>query len=288
MGIMTVDLDNILFARRAVLAGAGMALAGLAAPLPALAAPFASRRIAVSVRGKGPDVVLIPGLASGPGIWNGAIAACPGYRYHLVHVRGFAGLPADLNRAGPLITLLAAEIARYIDTAGLRRPAIVGHSMGGTLAMLLGLQGRARRIMVVDMLPEGAGMVGGTANGVGYLAAQLSQWATATKAGRQMFADMLARSPGAEGSDPGVIANALGELAQTDLGPRLRDLRVPMEVVYAQPAEADLRASTTQRFQAAYAGIRAARLLPIGPSGHVVMADQPARFAAALGNFLKG
>ena len=31
-----------------------------------------------------------------------------------------------------------------------------------------------------------------------------------------------------------------------------------------------------------------AKLLPIGPSGHVVMADQPTRFNAALGNFLKG
>ncbi|WP_336957977.1 alpha/beta hydrolase [Sphingobium aquiterrae] len=283
---MSMPRDLSQLDRRTLIAGAAAALGGLL-PLPALAAPFASRRIAVTVRGQGPDVILIPGLASGPGIWNGAVAASPGYRYHLVQVRGFAGLPADLNRSGPLIGPLTAEIARYIATGGVRRPAIVGHSMGGTLAMMLGLQGVAGRIMVVDMLPDGAGMVGGTAGGVGYLAGQLSQWFTGTKAGRQMLADMLASTPGAQGSDPDVIANALGELAQTDLGPRLPSLRIPLQVVYAQPADAELRKTATQRFQAAYAHLRMAQLLPIGPSGHVIMEDQPARFAAALRNFLR-
>jgi pimeloyl-ACP methyl ester carboxylesterase len=257
--------------------------------MPALAAPFVSRRIAVTVRGQGPDVLLIPGLASGPSIWNGAVAAVPGYRYHLVQLRGFAGLAPDLNRTGPLIDPVAQEIARYIGEQGLARPALVGHSMGGTLAMLLGLRPAPviGRVMVVDMLPEGAAMVGGTASGMGYLADQMSQYFTGTKAGRQLFADMLAQQPGAKGSDPDVIAHALTELAKIDLGPRLASLRAPLAVAYAVPSDATTRQALTNRFRSAYAGKKGTLFQPIGPSGHMVMQDQPAAFASALRTFLK-
>lgn len=276
-----------VFSRRSLLAtGAAM----LAMPaVPALAAPFESRRIAVTVRGAGPDVLLIPGLASGPGIWNRTVAAVPGYRYHLLQVRGFGGLAADLNKtAGPLLAPLVGEIARYATAAGLRRPAVIGHSMGGTLAMMLGLRPAPAigRIMVVDMLPEGAGMVGGTASGMGYLADQMSQYFTGTKAGRKMFADMLANSAGGADSDPDVVAKALNELAHTDLTSSLPKLKVPFEVAYALPADRDGQAMQRQLFTAAYAKAQA-KLLPIGPSGHVIMADQPNLFAAAVKAFLK-
>ncbi|QUT04783.1 alpha/beta hydrolase [Sphingobium phenoxybenzoativorans] len=280
---MTIDIKTT---RRAVLGGG--ALLAISA-IPGFAAtPFASRRIAVTVRGTGRDVLLIPGLASGPGIWNGAITSVSGYRYHLVQVRGFAGLPPDLNKTGPLIAPLADEIARYMSSMGLARPAVVGHSMGGTLAMMLALRGAAGRAMVIDMLPEGAGMIGGTASGMGYLADQLGQYFTGTKAGRDMFAEMLARQPGAKGSDPDVIAKALTELAHTDLGPQLGKLAVPLRVLYAVPSDARIRASLVQQFRAAYAAARNAVLTPIGPSGHMVMADQPKLFTAALSDFLKG
>ncbi len=275
-----------LMDRRGLLCGAGALAAGWA--MPALAVDFASRRITVTVRGSGRDVLLIPGLASGPGIWNGVTGQMPGYRWHLVQVRGFAGLGADANGSGPVVQPVADEIARYITAAGLRRPAVVGHSMGGTLAMMQGLKGLASRVMVVDMLPAGAAMVGGTANGMGYLADQLSQYFTGTAAGRRYLAQIVAQAPGAEGSNPEVIATALRDLANTDLGPQLGRIGVPMSVVYAVGADQAQSVEITRRFRAAYAPKKDAKLLPIGPSGHVVMADQPTRFNAALGNFLKG
>lgn len=273
--------------RRALLLGGlvgGLALGG---PVWA-AAPFASRRIAVTARGAGRDVLLIPGLASGPGIWNGVVAALPGYRFHLIHVRGFAGLGAEANASGPLVQPVADEIARYVAASGMQRPAIVGHSMGGTLAMLLGLKGLGSRIMVVDMLPAGAAMVGGTASGLGFLADQLGGYLTGTVAGRRYLAQMVARAPGAQGSDPDVIANALRDLANIDLAPQLPRLAPPLEVVYAVGADTAQAVAIGNRFRADYAGKKGALLRAIGPSGHMVMADQPARFQATLGHFLKG
>ena len=85
---------------------------GLAAAQPG--ASFSSRRIVVTVRGSGPDVILIPGLASGPSVWSGTVAQVTGYRYHLIHIRGFAGLPPDLNASGALLSPVAHEIDRNI------------------------------------------------------------------------------------------------------------------------------------------------------------------------------
>src|SRR3546814_2115520 len=106
---------------------------------PAFAGPtrLASSRISVVVQGSGPDVVLIPGLTASRDMWQGTVAAMPGYRYHLVQVAGFAGTPAGGNASGKVVAPVAAEIARYIDEANLRTPALIGHSMGGTLAMMI-------------------------------------------------------------------------------------------------------------------------------------------------------
>lgn len=273
-----------------------MTLAGGSAFLPSIgmaAEPFTSRRMAITRRGGaaagGRDIILIPGLASGPAIWNGLAARLTGHRLHLVHIAGFAHRPAGDNGAGPLLTPLVDELVRYISVAGLRAPVLIGHSMGGTLAMMLALRQASpvQRLMVVDMLPEGAAMIGGTAQGMGYLARQLNGYFSGTKAGRQLLAQMVMETPGAEGSDPQVVAQALTELAQTDLGPRLPAIRQPMNILYALPADRDMAASQRQRFQAAYAPARTATLTGIGPAGHAVMLDQPTRFAAAVGEFLK-
>lgn len=280
---MTTYIDRRTALLGALAAGGTVwTTAGRAAP-----APFTSRRITMTTRGTGADVLLIPGLASGPGVWNGVIGAVPGYRFHLVHVRGFAGLAPDANGNGPLVQPVADEIARYISVAGLKRPAIVGHSMGGTLAMLLGLKGLARRVMVVDMLPAGAAMVGGTASGLGFLADQLGGYLTGTVAGRRALAQLMGQTPGARGSDPDVVASALRDLAHIDLAPQLARMPAPLEVVYAVGVDVGQANEINRRFRTAYAVAKNATLKAIGPSGHMVMADQPARFNAALTAFLK-
>jgi pimeloyl-ACP methyl ester carboxylesterase len=274
--------------RRAFLL-AGLAV-GLSAALPGAAvaaAPFQPTRFSVQVRGQGRDVVLIPGLTSGRDVWSSTVAAVPGYRYHLIQVAGFAGDPARGNRAGAVVSPLANEIIRYIADRNLVRPAIVGHSMGGTLAMMIGVRNPSLvdRIMVVDMLPQPAGLFGGNAADMGPLANSLMSSAT----GRRLFGSLLsAFSPpdaNARRSDPDVVARAMHELAGMDLGPQLPRLRAPLTVVYAAP-DARSRAGFDRQFAAAYARARGARLVRVDNSGHMVMLDQPARFRAALRHFL--
>jgi pimeloyl-ACP methyl ester carboxylesterase len=263
-----------------------------ALPATAAAAPaFVPTRFTVEVVGSGPDVILIPGLTASKEVWRGAVAAVAGYRYHLVQVAGFAGAPARANARGPVVAPLAEEIARYIEANRLRRPAIVGHSMGGTLALMLAarhpeLVGRA---MVVDMLPQPAELLGTSAENIRGLA-DLLQGVSDTGLGQSLI-DSAVRMFGNDApvnvrSDRDVVARAAHELALTDLSPELPRIRAPLTVVYASPVDS-LAATADGVYRRAYAGDPAARLVRIDGSGHMIMADQPTRFAEELRRFLK-
>jgi len=187
-----------------------------AAGAQARPAPFTSDRISVEVHGAGRDVVLIPGLSSSPRVWDDTIAAIPGYRYHVVHVSGFDGRPAGANATGPLLVPVAEEIARYIGAARLRRPAIIGHSMGGSWALLVA--GRhpqlAGKVMVVDMLPFLGAMFGGagaTPDTIRPIAEQIRQ-GIATSGGdarRRQVEQTIASMVRTEGLRPAVVAQSL-------------------------------------------------------------------------------
>jgi pimeloyl-ACP methyl ester carboxylesterase len=262
-----------------------------AQPARAAAPVFSSKRLSVLVKGSGPDVILIPGLASSRDVWSGTVAAVPGYRYHLVQVAGFAGERPGANARGAIVAPVAEEIARYIAVRGLRRPALVGHSMGGTLAMMVAARHpqRVGKVMVVDMLPQPAGLLGSSAPGIRGLADSL-RGLTETEEGRELVAsvvDMFA--PPAkedERSDRDVVARATHELAVTDLTPELPRIAAPLTVVYASP-EPRQTPRLDREYAGAYAPRRGARLVRIDRSGHMIMFDQPARFHAELRAFLK-
>jgi pimeloyl-ACP methyl ester carboxylesterase len=268
--------------RALILSAVALAVAGA----PAAAQPFEPTRFSVEVRGQGPDVILIPGLTAGRDVWRATAAAVPGYRYHLIQVAGFAGAPARGNRAGPVVAPLADEIARYIADRRLGRPAIVGHSMGGTIALMIAARqpNLAGRIMVVDMLPEPTGLFGGSAAGWAPLARLIG-----TPGGSRLFGSLMDvfSPPGSGGrnSDPDVVSRATHDLMTTDLTPQLARIRAPLTVVYASP-DRQANAAIDRSFARAYASARNARLVRIERSGHMVMLDQPARFRAALREFL--
>ena len=235
--------------------------------------------------------MLIPGLTAGRDVWQATSRAVPGYRYHLIHVAGFAGEPAGGNARGPVIEPLAGEIARYIADRRLRRPALVGHSMGGTVAMTVALRrpDLVGKVMVVDMLPQPAGLVGGTAANLGPLADSLRGMLD-SPAGRDLFASLLTSfSPPDRAnrrSDPDVVARSMHELARINLTPDLARMETPLTVVYASP-DPRARASVDRSFAGAYATKSGAKLVRIDNSGHMIMVDQPVRFRQALGEFLR-
>jgi pimeloyl-ACP methyl ester carboxylesterase len=282
-----------------------LALLLLVFAVPAAARDFTSDRISVSVRGSGPDVVLIPGLSSSPRVWESTIAAVPGYRYHLVHVAGFAGKAPGGNATAPVLPPVAEEIARYIAEARLERPAVVGHSLGGSWAMMVAARhpDRVSRVMVVDMFPFMGAMFGGpgaTPESLRAVAEQVRNGiATSTgDARRQQVERTIAsmvrtealRPPAVEdtlNSDPAVSGQAMAELITTDLRTELPNIRVPMTVLWVQPPVAPVsEAQMAQFYRMSYATAPQAVVKQIPNSYHFIMWDAPEAFQAELRAFL--
>jgi pimeloyl-ACP methyl ester carboxylesterase len=273
--------------------------------VPAVAADFRSERISVTIEGAGRDVILIPGLNSSPRVWREMVRAIPGHRYHLVQVAGFAGQARGGNADGAVAAPVAEEIARYIAARGLDKPAVIGHSMGGTIGMMLAARhpDALSGLMVVDMLPFlGAlfGPPGTTAASVRPTAdSLLMQMRAAEPAARQSrtvatlagMIDTEAMRAGAiddsNKSDPEVSARAYHELVVTDLKPELGKISVPTIVLYVLPkAPGVTEAKTDGWYQAGYAPLKGVTLKRIPASAHFIMWDQTEQFQSEVKGFL--
>jgi pimeloyl-ACP methyl ester carboxylesterase len=278
----------------------------LALSSQAFAAGFTSDRISVTSTGSGPDVVLIPGLASSPRVWAEMVKAVPGHRYHLVHVAGFAGKAKGANGEGPVAAPVAAEIARYIETEKLGKPAVIGHSMGGTIGLMLAARHpqSLSKLMVVDMIPFLGAMFGPpgttadsikpTANAI-TAARKAEDPATRMKKAEASLAGMIKTTSMRAGAmddmnttDQDVSANSFHELIVTDLMPELPNIKVPTSVLFVVPAGVPMTPEQmTGVYTALYARLPGVQLKYIPNAAHFIMWDQAEVFQREVTAFLK-
>ncbi len=293
--------------RRGLFATFTMLLTTALLPAPAAAKDFTSTRITVTVEGKGRDVILIPGLSSSPRVWKEMIAAVPGYRWHKVQVHGFAGTDRGGNSEGDVAAPVAEEIARYIAEQKLGSVAVIGHSMGGTMGMMLAARHPASvsKLMVVDMFPFMGAMFGGpnatpatlkpiadgimtrmrTAPADAY-AKQLEGTIASMVATENMRAGAL---EDAMKSDRDVSARAYGELVMTNLIPELSKITAKTVVLYASPKGAPVTdAQMDSYYQMSYAPLKGAVLKRVPNSAHFIMWDNAPFFQAEVKAFLAG
>jgi pimeloyl-ACP methyl ester carboxylesterase len=297
-------MDSLTFSRR-VRAALSIGVLASVTLGSAIAAPFASTRITVRTEGTGPDVILIPGLNSSPRAWASTVAAMPGYRYHLVQVSGFGGQPVGGNRTGDVAAPVAEEIARYIGAAHLKRPAVIGHSLGGTIGLMLAARHPAAvsRLMVVDIYPFMGSFFAGPAATPDQVAAVADRIATGIRSATPeqraarasetidgMVNDATLRPVAlkdALDSDPDVGARAFRELIVTNLIPELHHITVPVTVLYVQPASVPVPAAQfDSAYRNAYAPIKQVTMTRIPDSAHFIMWDQPVRFQKEVAAFL--
>ena len=265
---------------------------------------FASDRLSVEVVGAGPDVILIPGLVSSREVFRvEADRLKATHRVHLVQLAGFAGEPWS-HGDGAFVEPAVEELARYIRETGLDHPAVIGHSLGGFSALMLAqrhpdLVGRA---MSIDSLPFYSAMFGHEATPesarpfADRMAGQiLAMDDAAFRAGQAQSAIALARDPAARAamtdwamaSDRHAMAAAMRDLMTTDLRPGLAAMTTPVWAIYASDADGGAPAAMADGMWAAeYAGLPGVKLVRVDGSRHFIMADQPARFAELVDQFL--
>ena len=273
-------------------------------------AAFESGRFHVRVDGPASpvgDVILIPGLSSSPHVWDLLTDELKGrYRVHRIHVQGFAGAPAKDNAEGPVSAPVAADIARYIREQGLEKPAVIGHSMGGAIGMMLAARhpDAVGRLMVVDMIPFMGAMFGGpnaTPESVapmgemiyqGMANSSREQWLAESAASitGMINTEALRAGPLEDGAatDQKVAASAFRELVVTDLRPELTNITAPTTVLYVRFNDPRMTDDMVDGiYSGSFATLPAAKLKRIDDSAHFIMLDQPAIFAAEVNAFLE-
>ena len=292
---------------RRIARSAVLALLGVVALLATAASQSPDRpaRFSMIVSGQGPDVVLIPGLATPGDVWDATVTQlAPSHRVHVARVAGFGGVDAGINKdEGDILPALVTEMAQYV--AGLKRPAVIGHSLGGLIALEVAAQkpDAIGRVLVVDALPFFALTMSpdATVDTVKQMATMIRNQVMAQtdaqySARAPMTAARLAKSASARASvakwaaasDRTVVAKAMYEDMMTDARPRLPQITATTTVLYAFDATMGLpQAAIDSMYSRAYSGLAGADLRRIGGSYHFIMLDQPEAFAREIDAFVK-
>ena len=131
---------------------------GIWAPLPVLRMPLAGLDLEVGFvdsGGQGPPLVLIHGLSSYISYWEPQIAhyTALGWRVLALDLPGFGS--SDRPDAPYTPRWYADVVARWMDAVGAPRAVVMGHSMGGQIALTLALQAPERVGALVLAAPAG-------------------------------------------------------------------------------------------------------------------------------------
>lgn len=266
----------------------------------------AADRITVTVTGKGPDVVLIPGLASSGAVWDETVKQlAPTHRVHVVQVAGFAGAPVAGNAEGPVVEPVVEALEAYIKANHLKAPAVIGHSMGGFTGLMLASRHPedVSRLMIVDSLPFFSVLFSpnATAEAMKPQAAAMRDATAAMSADafasqQAMTAPRFVKSPEGQklmlqwsvASSQSVVARAMYDLLTTDARAALPAIKTPTTLLY--PYDQAMGAPTAMidaTYANAYAGMTGLTMKRIDDSRHFIMLDQPKAFAEAVDTFLK-
>jgi len=114
----------------------------------------------VEISGTGSEsIIFIPGFSCSGDVWTDTKSLFEkGYTCHTLTMAGFADVPAQ---ADPSFVAWGKAIAKYIEKKKIEKPTVIGHSLGGTLAMALAADypQLISKVVVVDALPCLAGMM---------------------------------------------------------------------------------------------------------------------------------
>jgi pimeloyl-ACP methyl ester carboxylesterase len=285
--------------------------AAMTVPLWAFASAATTGTLKVERHGDhGRPIILIPGLQGGPWVWKQTIANLQhDYVVYAVTLAGFNGMPASTS-GGNLFDQADASLLQLIKQQHIDKPVLVGHSLGGTLALRFAGEHAdlISGVVAVDGLPIFPGMDRVSAEQRTAMAAQMQQKMAAATPDEfkaqslqymqhvglvdqtlaERYAPMNARS------DIKASAQYIAEDLASDVRPGLKKATVPILEIspyyaadFSQPPMLMSEAQKAGYYQSLLSNAPNAKVVSIAPSRHFVMLDQPVKFQQALADFLK-
>ena len=282
---------------------ATIALAAALAAAPLTQAPRPTPSISVQVTGAGRPLILIPGFLSSGDVWQGVVDHFKDhYQCHVVSIAGFAGAPAADDTT---LKKIRDEVIAYASARQLHKPVLVGHSMGGVLALWIAetAPDLPSAVMSIDGVPFLPALMnpGATAETARAQAAQMralyasltkDQLAAQTRVALQGMisnpADIERATTWAANSDPKTAATLLEDLMTTDLRGDLSRIPAPVllvPAVGAMAASPDMMKAALAAYERQIEPVRVHDVVP-ARTLHFVMLDDPAFLLKTMDDFL--
>lgn len=261
----------------------------------------------VEVSGTGQPFLLIPGATCSGHEWDETVAHYKGkFQFHVFTLAGYAGLLPLKN--GPYLDSFRIQIEQYIRDKHLSRVILMGHSIGGFLSLLIGIDSlpEIQKIVIIDAMPFFAGAMNPTAMaGFSEEKAKMTFAAYSSMNDSVMFRNQLAAAKylcndssrwnliagwGLR-SDKKTVAYSITEMMGNDLRESISSIQIPVLVLAAYSASPQFPAYTREFALKTYinqydACSKCSIDMAEGGTKHFIMYDNPVWMYKELDGFI--
>jgi pimeloyl-ACP methyl ester carboxylesterase len=244
------------------------------------------------VYGRGRPVILLHGWLGSWGLWQETMTYLG--RYYRTYALDFWGFgESGKKRQSYAVQDFVSLVDQFMDSLGIHRAPLVGHSMGGTVSLSVAVQfpQRVSKVVVV-----GSPIVGSSLAwplklaGRRPIAVLLFNMMWAFRLAMRVASPYICRDPRfPEMMDKDLSRTTLesfllsiASLRRTDLRPFLSQVKAPAMGMFG---DRDIIVSPRQ-WQPMKEGIPAVRIEQFPKAGHFIMLDEPESFAQKLKSFL--
>ncbi|MEN9867221.1 MAG: hypothetical protein RL748_2811 [Pseudomonadota bacterium] len=254
----------------------------------------------------GRPLILIPGLASGSWVWQDTVRQFKGN--HTLYVLTLPGFSGRAARPGQTYDSARQAVQDLISSRKLTKPVLIGHSLGGIMALDLAQKasGQLAGVIAIDGLPvfpgsenmsleqrqQAAQSMSGkmAAASPAEFVAQQGDYMKHTGVIDPALAAELAKLTAK--SDPAATAQYMAEVFKTDLRPGLSKISVPVLLMapYNPPDMVNFRISESMKrdyYKSLMRGTANLNVVTIAPARHFVMWDQSQKVGQEIQQFLQ-
>lgn len=261
---------------------------------------FGQSAIQVTTSGQGEPVLFLPGFTTPGSVWDETVQnlVAP-HESHLVTYAGFGELaPIDT----PWYEPIRQQLIEYVEENNLTNLTLIGHSMGGNLAVDLAaaLPDRVSSLILVESIPcmREMMMPGVPASSLQYDSPYNQQMLNMPDDAFQKMAGNMAQNMTTNAAYMDTIANwtmqadretyvyGYTDLLKLDLRDKLSEIDAPTLILGAGAAYPD-KAMIQTNYENQYANLRSKEIVMADESKHFIMFDQPEWFYQQVNNFLQ-
>lgn len=241
------------------------------------------------------SIIFIPGFASSGEVWDETIAKFQDeYTCYALTMAGFAGVEPQIN---PSFNLWETSIVNFIKDNKIENPILIGHSMGGALALAIASDypDLTSKIIVVDALPflqalSNPGLTSKPDNDCSEIINQMTAMTDEQfyQMQKMSIPSLLADATMQEKvvnwsvkSDRKTFAKMFCDFSNTDLREKIKSIKCPT-LVLLESYFANLKPSIEEQ----YKNLKTADLQYANKGLHFIMYDNKEWYFSQLTNFL--